>query len=163
MREILFRGKRMDNGKWAEGYLYEHEPALVGIVSENDVQEPSKWFIARTGFADWNMPRPIGFVEVDPSTVGQYTGLKDKNGNLIFEGDIVHYLYEPGKGYWNSDQHSVIEWNSTGFYMRGIMGTNKYACSTGWLVSTPHGNGKCFEVIGNVHDNPELLKEEAQP
>ena len=66
MREILFRGKRLDNGEWVEGYLYEHEPPLVGIVSEKDEPEASKWFIARTGFADWNMPRPVELVEVDP-------------------------------------------------------------------------------------------------
>ena len=89
MREIIFRGKRMDNGEWVDGYLYEHEPALVGIVSKNDVPEPSKWFIARTGFADWNMPRPVEFVEVDPSTVGQYTGLKDKHGKRIFENGYM--------------------------------------------------------------------------
>lgn len=50
MREIIFRGKRMDNGEWAEGYLYEHEPASVVIASENDEPEPSKWFIERTGW-----------------------------------------------------------------------------------------------------------------
>ena len=133
MREILFRGKRLDTGEWVEGDLWNGKSALV--------------------FARDGCPGGPSWNEVDPATVGQFTGLLDKNGKRIFEGDIVHYLYEPGKGYWNSDQNSVIEWRSTGFFMRGIMGTNKYACSTGWLVSTPHGDGKCFEVIGNIHDN----------
>lgn len=140
MREILFRGKRVDNGAWETGSL---------VIVRMDLHD-AQYFIAdkMTGY----------HTPVEKSTIGQYIGLTDKNGKRIFEGDIVHYSYEPGEGYWNSDQNSVIEWKSTGFYMRGIMGTNKYACSTDWLVSIPHGDGSCFEVVGNIYDNPELLK-----
>ena len=151
MREIIFRGKRLDNGEWAEGYLYEHEPELVGIVSENDVPEPSKWFIARTAFADWNMPRLAEFIEVDPYTVGQYTGLKDKNGKRIFEGDIVRC----GTG-------RVCK--VTFFISPGVSGFDLVPIG-GFDAPPPH-NWSLFadtEVIGNIHDNPELLKEEAQP
>ena len=135
MREILFRGKRLDNGEWAEGYLYEHEPALVGIVSENDVPEPSKWFIARTGFADWNMPRPVEFVEVAPSTIGQYTGLADKNGKRIFEGDILSI--------WN-ESHDVVVFEDGAFYLEN--------------TSIPIRFANKFEIIGNITDNPEMLE-----
>ena len=135
MREILFRGKRLDNGKWVEGYLYEHEPALVGIASENDVPEPSKWFIARTGFADWNMPRPVEFVEIDPTTVGQYTGLNGKNVKRIFEGDILSI--------WN-DRNDVVVFEDGAFIMEDTEIPMRFAIK--------------FEVIGNVHDNPELLE-----
>ena len=138
MREIIFRGKRLDNGEWAEGYLYEHEPALVGIASENDVPEPSKWFIARTGFADWNMPRPVEFVEIDPSTVGQYTGLKDKNGNRIFEWDILAL---------RGGRPRVVRFEDGAFILEGS--------------SIPMRFANKFEVIGNVHDNPEFMKEGA--
>ena len=151
MREIIFRGKRLDNGEWAEGYLYEHEPELVGIVSENDVPEPSKWFIARTAFADWNMPRLAEFIEVDPYTVGQYTGLKDKNGKRIFEGDIVRC----GTG-------RVCK--VTFFISPGVSGFDLVPIG-GFDAPPPH-NWSLFadtEVIGNIHDNPELLKEAAQP
>ena len=160
MREIIFRGKRMDNGEWTEGYLYEHEPALVGIVSEKDVPEPSKWFIVRTGFADWNMPRPVEFVEVDPSTVGQYTGLHDAtkwenlpekeqqeffrihkkedwNGKKIFEGDILKWDSRE----WGCDHLDIANWDYELFNMR----------RTDWE--------EWCKVIGNIHDNPDLMLE----
>ena len=143
MREILFRGKRLDNGEWAEGYLYEHEPALVGIVSENDVPEPSKWFIARTGFADWNMPRPVEFVEIDPSTVGQYTGMKDKNGKKVFEGDIIRKT--------NEGRHPQI--------FTANIRTNFRVNEEVYYSPCDHFTESCeYEIIGNIHDNPELLE-----
>lgn len=141
MREILFRGKRLDNGEWFEGYLYEHEPALVGIVSENDVPEPSKWFIARTGFADWNMPRPVEFVEIDPSTVGQYTGKTVKNGK-VFDGDI-------GK---SIDGIFLVCWDEekSAFVIRFM----EYPYETLYLEEMWDDT----EIVGNIHDNPELLE-----
>ena len=156
MREILFRGKRLDNGDWVEGYLYEHEPPLVGIVSEKDEPEASKWFIARTGFADWNMPRPVELVEVDPSTVGQYTGLKDKNGERIFDGDILSIPFE--------EDRSPYEENSI-YYENGevYFDIERY----GWYVRFREYNDEIslweydntdIEVISNIHDNPELLE-----
>ena len=142
MREILFRGKRLNNGEWAEGYLYEHEPALVGIVSENDVPEPSKWFIARTGFADWNMPRPVEFVEIDPSTVGQYTGLKDKNGKRIWEGDVAKVLQGKDKdiAYVGFENGAFMLYPKTGNIYERTLWSYWY---NDWDV----------EVIGNIHDN----------
>ena len=149
MREILFRGKRVDNGEWVKGFYVEanHHWHNKGVhkewIVENVIQNGGWCNIA-------------GKYAVIPETVGQYTGLTDKNGKKIFEGDIVHYVYEPGEGFWNTNQNSVIEWRKTGFYLNGIMGTNKYALMTGWLVSIPHGNGETFEVIGNIHDTKDL-------
>lgn len=153
MREIVFRGKRLDNGEWTEGYLYEHEPALVGIASENDEPEPSQWFIARTGFADWNMPRPVEIAEVYPSTVGQYTGLKDKNGKRIFEGDILESRYDDL--YPDDVVIEVVQWFRNGWYIR--QGKNLPDALDEYGV-LPYS-----EVIGNIHDNLVLLKEEAKP
>lgn len=158
MRDILFRGKRLYNREWADGYLYEQEPALVGIVSENDVPEPSKWFIARTGFADWNMPRPVEFVEVDPSTIGQYTGLKDKHGKRVFEGDILHIakIADGLGGYYHPPfdypVNVVVKWDLCAWMWETLCEDKRY-------ISFPDAwcHYEC-EVIGNIHDNPELLE-----
>ena len=154
MREILFRGKRLDNGDWVEGYLYEHEPPLVGIVSEKDEPEASKWFIARTGFADWNMPRPVELVEVDPSTVGQYTGLKDKNGERIFEGDVLKRYYDDL--YADDAVIEHVVWFNNGWCANDVTNMTYEAYSIFKDDVIPYA-----EIIGNIHDNPEFLKEGA--
>ena len=154
MREILFRGKRLDNGDWVEGYLYEHEPPLVGIVSEKDEPEASKWFIARTGFADWNMPRPVELVEVDPSTVGQYTSLKDKNGKRIFEGDVLKRYYDDL--YADDAVIEHVVWFNNGWCANDVTNMTYEAYSIFKDDVIPYA-----EIIGNIHDNPEFLKEGA--
>lgn len=152
MREILFCGKRKDNGEWVEGYLVE-DTIFYGKPDHHTYivnhEHPSGCFGADI------------YIEVDPDTVCEYTGLNDKNGKRIFEGSIVRYIYEPGKGYWNANQLSVVKWDKTGFTMDGIMGTNKYACMSGQLCTIPFDqdakNIPEFEVVGNIHDNRDLL------
>ena len=136
MREILFRGKQIDNGVWVEGYLYithngEHEISIY-----NDEVNIERWTH-----------------EVDPSTVGQYTGLTDKNGKGIFEGDVVSQSW-----------YDYEEPRDTSF---GEVVYCEYDCSFSVMDDekdkiVPLGSCAAYvwevEVIGNVHDNPELLE-----
>lgn len=124
MREILFRGKRVDNGEWVEGSLIHQTKFYGDPVDHYHILYDGEFHIDYYGSA-----------EVIPETVGQFTGLLDKNGKKIFEGDIVR-LY------------------------CGIRGT--YVMH---ILDIRHGFRPFenrvteIEVIGNIHDNPELLKE----
>lgn len=120
MREILFRGKPFGIYEWAEGDL-QHTPTGTVAIS------------AGTNF--WI---------VDPETVGQYTGLTDRNGRKIFEGDIVTIPYSKRPGLPAEVHYSHVD---AGFYIR------RY----GYTGISLEDSRRWCEVIGNVFDNPELI------
>lgn len=126
MREILFRGKRTDNGEWVEGYY-----ACIG--------ETSVIFTGELDFSKWDIRVKVNVII--PETVGQYTGLTDKNGIKIFEGDVVLYFGE----------RNLVEWND----------------SEATFFLSNEDNERCYFddvdnnvmfIIGDIYDNPELLK-----
>ncbi len=140
MREILFRGKRKDNGKWIEGgYCFYNNKSYI-IIATQYIPDTRDWDTA-TYYEENPVYKPT-FIEVYPKTVGQYTNKMDKNGTKIFEGDVIAYdnLYS-----------YVVQWDDErcGFYAK----MKKYD-DYDYL-----GNfrTRLSEVIGNIHDNPELL------
>ena len=124
MREILFRGKRPDNGEWVCGFLVKMFGAYH-IIDEGD---------ENTSY------------EVIPETVGQYTGLNDKHGKRIFEGDIAKVLQGKDKdiAYVGFENGAFILYPETGNIYERTLWSYWY---NDWDV----------EVIGNITDNPELL------
>jgi len=112
MREIEFRGKDTHTGKWVKGLLVSTEPASIAGI------------------------------DVDPETVGQYTGLLDRNGVKVFEGDILSVNTARG-----SEPHykkRVVEWKTPYF--------------SGFVYDKAEYKAQYHEAIGNIHDNPKLLE-----
>ena len=124
MREILFRGKTINSGKWIEGYLFENwGDAYICRGMEN---------------------RNIKKEKVDGVSVGQYTGLEDKNGTKIFEGDIVEFLdWKPKEVVWGNKIDKALS-----------------GCCGYMLDGTMHflGENETYLIIGSIYENPELLK-----
>ncbi len=141
MREIKFRGKRLDNGQWVYGSL---------LQSEIDVNQLSVKCEVHERFAD---DFSIKKYAVDPKTVGQWAGLKDKNGKEIYEGDIV--TCKTKKGYHDIQwpHKGIVEYIGSCFTIN--VGRNIIDLDID--TYTPFYCNEDFEIIGNIHNNPELL------
>ncbi|TFU93946.1 hypothetical protein E4T81_04965 [Barnesiella sp. WM24] len=141
MRTIKFRGKRIDNGEWVYGSLAEtHGKLFIGIPTDPGM--------------DWR--------KVDSKTVGQFTGLLDKNGKEIYEGDIITADRYPFFSDGKPNYVAVVEWNDCGY--AAFFELHKDSDARGISVGCPvmdfdSDNAAEFEIIGNIHDNSELLNE----
>lgn len=141
-REIIFRGKRIDNGEWVTGCYAEFVNYIDGDVKPGiqvTEQVPS-------GFDRFIPAWETELVEVIPETVGQCTGLKDKNGKLIFDGDVcLHKEYECfGKIKWSLDEACYYFCVCNGYQLFEEEQLYEYVDG--------------LNIIGNIHDNPELLE-----
>ena len=124
MRKIKFRGKRLSTREWVYGSLIQWKDGTMTIITENK-EDHSEFY-------------------VNPDTVGQYTGLQDRNGQDVYEGDLLRT---------SEGNIMIAEWVESGIVTRcltptydGMMNTNRHA----FPVS---------EKIGTIHDNPELLED----
>lgn len=141
MDRYLYKAKRLDNGEWVQGYyvkgldMYDKEVHLIF--------GPNTMFYS-SGETD-------GWYKVDPTTICQCTGLKDKNGKLIWENDICDRKEE----YPEIVKYNNGDWTLDYSYLKGKESGYCY-CNLGFYVL----ERKCVEVIGNIFDNPELLESE---
>ena len=138
MREILFRGKRIDNGEWVEGYY----------VKALDMYDKEIHAIFDTMTTFYACGETSGFELVDPETICQYTGLIDKNGKKIWEGDILEGHLDD-KFPEDVTREKVI-WHENGWK------TEEPGCDNKEYLD--EFDTENFEIVGNVYDNPELLE-----
>lgn len=131
-REILFRGFNEKNNKWLYGYYFVNR-GLHFVVDDETQTNP---------LVNWK-----DFV-VKPDTIGQYTGLKDKNSKEIYEGDILEFT----ESHWFSygiKYKGVVKYSDLGFVVYTL--DDKF--ELGWI-----SYNKTLKIVGNIHDNPELIK-----
>lgn len=145
MRSILFRGKRKDNGAWVSG------GSLIRFNMENAVdcdlvfmpQMNEMCFCSHDEHDNITSWERVLFYKIDPQTVGQFTGLDDSEFHSIFEGDIVRTLED-----------------SRCFEIRYDAGEFSFFRDNTWYDRLDSYNARACIVLGNIYDNPELLREE---
>ena len=139
MREILFKAKRIDNGEWVEGIPIKTHIGLFMCFDENP------HYCHMYGYMEIDK-----IIKVDENTLCQYTGYEDDSGNKIFENDLIE-CKEFSNGHLIKHFFSQVEWDAvgTGFAFKD----DKF----GWAFMDSLTVYEC-EVIGNIFDNPELLK-----
>ena len=146
MREILFRGKSVEEyktGEWVRGFLF-HDP------EEDDIEFRTRIYYQRKADDGYCVEEWVDYTAVDSETVGQYIGLYDKKYKLIFEGDII-------RDDWGKIYEVIYTEDSCSFMVQCTSAPNeyekgRYRIGKSWC--------KTIEIIGNIHDNPELLKGE---
>ena len=148
MREYKFRGKEIDTGKWVYGGLFK-EPAPPQCFEKT--LEDKYWIVYPDPryMPDWNLPYQMVRTDVEKETIGQYTGLKDRNMKEIYEGDVI-------KVFTNKEWRiGKIIYEHSGFT---IDVTNNKELKYGRTSIIE----KLTEVIGNIYDNKNLLEEGEQ-
>lgn len=170
MDRYLYKAKRLDNGEWVQGVPFKVEGKWVLLINDNEN-------LLRAHYIEENMwTAEIYAIEVDSTTICQCTGLKDKNGKLIWENDIVELLGHRGVikyvcGGFGIGYRKNIDWKEIQSNIMRVTGCENilYACENDnyislweiyWNFNDEDDLIDTVEVIGNIFDNPELLESE---
>ena len=153
MREILFKEKLKDRNQWIEGFYCSMRETTYCCAEDYERHPvPLHHLIVVDEMTDWGLPNKLRLYEIDPETLCQCTGLRDKNGRLIFEHDILEARLD--KCFPEDITHVEVAWTGFCWALK-----EDHGCDTNVMDES---DGEIWEVVGNTIDNPELLREEAQ-
>lgn len=158
MREIKFRGYDLEDKRWRYGAYIKHidvTPCMFTCEEEAEIfyKEHTKHLIAFDGFSDWWMPRGIDVcTSIDPESIGQFTGLIDRNKKEIFEGDLIKFT-------------SLIPVDEKLCKLEAKIGKVVFEECAFWLNFKEESmflwvEGIEYEVVGNIYEDPELWEEQ---
>lgn len=154
MRDVLYKAKRSDNGEWVEGSLIARPNSQRRFIVDNNNETALRG--CTTGCSDkfdWQA------VEVDPNTICQYTGLTDKNGNKIWENDVLHLKTIP-KVRQQTEFLTTVDWDA---YCAGfLIEDDKEGGAVGLDAIAESGIYEIIENLGSIFDNAELLEGQVQ-
>ena len=140
-REILFKAKRKDNGKWVEGYYCKLDETTYCISEDYERHPvPTHHYILYETMTDWGLPNRFLQFEIDPDTLCQYTGLTDKYGRKIWENDIAHIRSSGLSGY------GVVKYQNGNLVLVDEKRKRTYSLYGEWKIRKD----------GNIFDNPDL-------
>ena len=149
MREILFKAKRKDNGKWVEGYYYKMSETTYCFKEDYERKPVSEHhYILQERMTDWGLPNQIVQIEIDSETLCQFTGRCDKNGKKVWENDIL--MAHLDESYPEDATYETVEWNVAGWVTHETDSTDRQYLDE---FDLEH-----YEAIGNIFDNPELAQ-----
>ena len=144
MREILFKAKRKDNGKWVEGYYYKMSETTYCFKEDYERKPVSEHhYILQERMTDWGLPNQIVQIEIDSETLCQFTGLCE-----VWENDIL--MAHLDESYPEDATYETVEWNVAGWVTHETDSTDRQYLDE---FDLEH-----YEAIGNIFDNPELAQ-----
>ena len=149
--KFLSRGKLLGNehGAWVQGAYHIHKKRMLSPIGDSLKDDEIAHLIIQNGFADWNMPRNLEAVQIDHTTIGQNTTRKDIHNKTIYENDIVKVFGKIG----------IVEFNFGGWTVKTICGGH---IRWGNREDLWEFDPEDIEIIGNIHDNPDILGKDSE-
>jgi uncharacterized phage protein (TIGR01671 family) len=146
MREILFRAKWMHNKEWIEGYYCKISETTYAFAEDYDKYPiPVHHYILQEKMTDWGLPNRFWQYEIDPGTLCQYTGLKNKNGKKIWENDIIRV------------ENSIDEGTGVVVFYEGVWYVDRGVNNSLYDIALYDDEAEIY-IIGNIIDNPYMVK-----